>query len=313
MHTPDAQGQLPDFLIIGAARAGTTSLYEYLRQHPDIFMPERKEPHFFTFMNESPTFTGLYDYQMWARLLVTDPAAYRALFAGQDDKICGEASTNYLYYHERTAPRIQEFVPQMKLIIILRNPVERAFSAYQQRRANYRDPLSFVEALAAERGRIAAGWGAGAHYVRGGFYHAALTHYFERFPESQRRVYLYEADFLRHRADMLRDIFVFLGVAPDADIDMTGQYNASHELRHPALRFSHRVLLYTNLQGHLQHLLPAPIYNGLRERMYALRRADAVKATFPEVLRGELIEIFRNDILQTQALIERDLSAWLSV
>ena len=120
--------RLPDFLLIGAARAGTTALHSYLRQHPDIFMPARKEPNFFAFQNDVLDCKGPgADY---INNSVTDLTAYKALFnpAPAHAKL-GEASPLYLF-SERAPANIKETAPHAKMVVILRNPIEQAYSHF---------------------------------------------------------------------------------------------------------------------------------------------------------------------------------------
>ena len=117
---------LPNFLIIGAAKAGTTSLYRYLEQHPDVFMSEFKEPRFFALENDPLDYRGPNDPAAHCEYKTLE--AYETLFAGvRNERAAGEASTLYLY-HEDAAERIRHYVPDMKMIAVLRHPVEQAYS-----------------------------------------------------------------------------------------------------------------------------------------------------------------------------------------
>ncbi|MCA9246295.1 MAG: sulfotransferase, partial [Planctomycetales bacterium] len=101
---------MPDFLIIGAARSGTTALAKILQQHPDIFLSEPKEPHFFAFADQPPCFTGPGDDVMMNRVAVTDPKAFEALFSGAPTSaLRGEGSVSTLYYHDSSIPNIQRY------------------------------------------------------------------------------------------------------------------------------------------------------------------------------------------------------------
>src|SRR5688572_7713518 len=121
---------MPNFLIIGAAKAGTTSLYSYLNQHPQIFMSPVKEPNFFALEGEKLNFRGPGDAQVINRYSITQLESYRAHFKGITQETCiGEASTLYLD-HPKAVERIQHYTPKARLITILRDPVERAFSNF---------------------------------------------------------------------------------------------------------------------------------------------------------------------------------------
>lgn len=154
---PSRRG-LPTFLVIGAAKAGTTSLYHYLGQHPQVFMSPVKEPGFFALEGHPLDFRGPGDE--WLRQATTTTLeAYQKLFEGvRDEPAVGEASVLYLHHH--AAPEaIARYVPDVKLVAVLRDPVERAYSAFLYQTRNGREPLAdFEEALRAEPRRIADGW-----------------------------------------------------------------------------------------------------------------------------------------------------------
>ncbi|MGQ9662575.1 MAG: sulfotransferase domain-containing protein [Kiritimatiellia bacterium] len=133
---------LPNFLIVGAPKAGTTSLFDYLGQHPEVYTPPVKEPCFFS--SGLPAFTH-------------DLAEYEALFAGQTTQTAiGEASTTYLYDPD-AARRIHDLLPEARIIIMLRNPAERAYSEWAYNALQLAcEPLSFEAALEAEEERAAS-------------------------------------------------------------------------------------------------------------------------------------------------------------
>jgi len=121
---------LPTFLIIGAAKSGTTSLWHYLRQHPQIFLTRHKEPNFFILEGlELPPFSGPAApeilYKKIYKYSVTDIDSYRTLFQEvSQEKAIGEASVPYLYFPQ-AADRIKKYIPDVKMIVVLRNPIDR--------------------------------------------------------------------------------------------------------------------------------------------------------------------------------------------
>ena len=120
---------MPNFLIVGAAKAGTTALHEYLQQHPQIYMTPTKETNFFAFEGVELNFQGKGDEAL-KEFSITDLATYQAQFAGiQEETAIGEACPSYLYVPE-AATKIKKYIPQVRLIIILRNPVERAYANF---------------------------------------------------------------------------------------------------------------------------------------------------------------------------------------
>ena len=295
---------MPNFLVIGAAKSGTTSLYHYLAQHPDVYMSPVKEPKFFALEGESPSFRGPGDGEADA---VTTLEGYRALFEGANgESAVGEATPLYLYL-ERALGRIKHHVPEAKLIAVLRNPVERAYSSFLHKVRDGRETTTdFAEALALEEERIREGWAYGWHYKRRGFYHEQIVRYYEAFGREQIRVYLYE-DLKRDPRALLRDAYGFLGVDDAFVPNLSLKHNVSGI---PKNKLVHSLLRGRNpVKTVLKPLLP----EGLRKKLLVdLQRRNLEKAPPipPEVRRG-LLEEYCEDILKLQGLIGRDLSGWL--
>src|SRR6185369_6769916 len=202
-HAP----KLPDFLIIGAAKAGTTALFRSISRHPRVFGSPVKEPAFFAYAGSPPP-------APWGRRRISDEAAYLRLFADcPPGALAGEASTEYLS-SERAPSTAFRYVPQARLIAILRHPVERAYSQYLHVKQNGREPeASFEAAWAAEEQRIEQGWRPGTHYRTRGFYARALARWLEVFPREQLLILFYE-DWLARPADTLGRVWAHLGLRP---------------------------------------------------------------------------------------------------
>jgi hypothetical protein len=200
---------LPNFLIIGAAKSGTTALYRYLYDHPEIYMSERKELHYFSYPETSKLTKGPHTYK---RLSVSTLDEYMTFFDGARDEIAiGEASPSYLYL-PGTAERIKNLLPEVKIIAILRNPVERAFSAYMHARRDGWEPLGeFASALEEEEMRISDHWDIIWHYKHMGFYHEQLTRFFALFSSWQIKVFLYD-DLILNAPAFFNELFQFLNV-----------------------------------------------------------------------------------------------------
>ncbi|MGH3086090.1 MAG: sulfotransferase family protein [Rubrobacteraceae bacterium] len=305
---------MPNFLIIGAAKCGTTALYHYLDQHPEIYMSPEKEPRFFALEGEIPDFRGPADDRGINRCRFTNITAYRELFRGvSGEKAAGEASTLYLY-SPKAPERISHHVPDAKLIAVLRNPVDRAYSAFLFMLRDSREPLSdFGRALAEEERRIAENWGPEYHYRRRGFYHSQLKRYYERFGGDQIKVYLYD-ELNSDPAGVVRDIFRFLGVDDAFEPDMSSRHNVSGV---PQSRVLQSLYLSLRKSSPAKSALKALIPEKPRRKMYrrvlsGVQKRNLGKAPplSPET-REELIEAYREDIIKTQDLIGKDLSGWL--
>lgn len=289
---------VPNFIIIGAGKSGTTSLHEYLKQHPQVYMSPLKEPNFFAYDGKAANSRWATNYP------VKDIEAYLALFRGVTDEIAiGEASPTYLF--SPVAPeRIRQYLPAVRLLAILRHPVERAYAAFQMRLRNGREPLGdFAAAVRAEREGRRDELPLPFRYVNAGMYHGFLKRYYDRFDQRQIRVYLFD-DLRADPNGMLRDIFRFLGAddtfAPDTSI----QYNVGRGV--PRYR-----RLNMGLSWAIWRLEPLRL--GLGRPLKAMKQRNLVEPPpLAPVLRQELIELYRDDILKLQDLIQRDLSAWLA-
>ena len=301
---------MPTFLVIGAAKSGTDALCDYLDQHPDVFIAPTKEPNFFLAEGQGPIpYRGPGDRETLQRLdmWVTTRARYEALFAAGDGATAiGEGSTWYLY-DEQAPLRILAHVPDVKLIAILRSPVERAYSAFTMLLRDGRETTTdFTRALALEDSRVEAGWEPMWHYRRMGFYHQQLSRYLSIFGPEQIRVVLQE-DFSLRPTEIVRDLFSYLGVDHRFRPDVSARMNVSLVPVHATY---HRLVVgQSALKTVGKALLPA----GVRERVrQSLPQSRMIKPEpMPAEARGILIDVFREDVLALQDLLQRDLGRWL--
>lgn len=297
---------MPNFLIIGAGKSGTTSLYRYLEQHPEIYMSPVKEPRFFALEGEDLNFHGPGDEVL--QKSATDIAAYKELFSGvTDEKAVGEASP--LYLRSPKAPeRIKHYLPNIKLIAILRDPVERAYSSYLHLVRDGYEPLNFEEALRREEDRLREGWAPRWRYKQAGFYYAQLKHYFEWFDRQQIKVLLYE-DFKDDPTSTLQSVFRFIGVDDSVALDVSERHNASWMPKSRAL--NNYVRGGGAVKTVLRPLVPQVVRRSVGRGILNLNRGSG-KPQIADGTRRELITLYRDDVLALQGLIDRDLSSWLS-
>ena len=300
----------PNFLIIGAAKSGTTALWHYLNQHPQIYMSPRKHTRFFAFRDENPRFNGPGPKNPSHPYAVADVNDYHALFDGATDETAvGEASHSYLHRPEAPA-RIRQYAPRMKLIAVLRNPAERAYSHYRQMIRDGREPLDdFTLALEAEAARIRDGWWPDFHYVQVGLYYMQLRRYFDLFERNQIRIYLYE-DFTVDQTGVLRDIFDFLNVDSVFYPEVAIRYNASGVPRNEAVHTTLQTLRL--IKPVAERYLTKGWYQYLLRVGSNIHNNNLLKPQLSSDVRRRVInDHFREDILNLQDLILRDLSAWL--
>jgi hypothetical protein len=298
---------LPNFILIGAAKAGTSSLFSYLGQHPDVFLSSTKEPNFFAFAGAEVAYEGPGD-SIINQASVTSLDEYKGLFrSAKRQSAIGEASTLYLYLPS-AAPCIRREIPGVRLIAILRDPTERAYSSYLHMARDGREPLgSFEQALEQEDARVRANWEPLWHYTRLGFYYAQLKRYYDLFPAEQIAVCLYD-DFTARPRQVVQHIFSFLGVDASFEPDMSVRHKVSGTPRSAAL---HAVLTRPNPAKTLaKRLLPSDV----RGRLYAaMMRGNIVehREELCERTKQRLRQLYADDVQRLSSLIGRDLSVWL--
>jgi len=273
---------LPNFLIIGAAKSGTTSLYYYLRQHPDIFMSPVKEPNYYT------------DEDNLAPNSIRSRTAYEKLFAGaKGQRAIGEASVRYLNAITGI-DRIHADLDGVRLIVSLRQPADRAYSSYLQHSASGRETQRVEEALQP-----------GSYPFETSRYYPRLRRYYGRFPRQQIKVILFE-DLATNPQNVVREIFRFLDVDPGFIADTSIRHNPGVA---PRSRFLNH--LFVSGMRLFRPVVPQSLLSkGLATRLHRpmLRKPEPMSP----LLRRRLTEQYRDDILATAELIGRDLSHWLA-
>lgn len=290
---------LPNFIVIGAAKAGTTALYWYLAEHPEVFMSPVKETNYFAY--------GLDDE---GRLLYGDPdvhrfpvkslSAYEQLFAGAGEAVAvGEASPIYLECPQ-AAGRVRKLLPGARLVCVLRHPVDRAYSDYQmylRRRGRRLDPARDLTARSA--------WAqSDSRWMQIGRYHEQLKRYYDAFPREQIHVFLFD-DLKQGALQAMQNIYRFLGVDPA----FTPDFDAPHNIGGmPESRWLEGFLTSKAVRSAVEPWIPTGAANWVRRlRMKNMRPAPPL----PAELRKKLSSHLRDDIRRTSELVERDLDHWL--
>jgi hypothetical protein len=307
-RSSDGLGRMPNFLVIGAAKAGTTSLWHQLDQHPQIFMHPAKKLNFFAIEGKPLEFHGpppldlsVYSTATWQDYCLSFNAA-----AGK--VAVGEVSNSYLYSPD-AAGRIRHYIPNARLIAVLRHPAERAYSRFLQVAGSGRERITnFVDALHEESARVEGQWWPEFHYLRAGLYHAQLARYYAVFPADQIKVYLYE-DMLTEPVRMLQDIFRFLNVDPGFKPSMDVRYSASGLPKKKFLDWTLRKLRLTRPMA--ERLLPKSQFNSVLRIAGNIHARNLSKPRLSPEAKAWMIQRYRDDTLRLQDLIQRDLSAWL--
>lgn len=277
-------GRLPNFIIVGAAKSGTTSLAHYLRPHPQVFMAAAKEVHFFD--------EGFDEGIDW----------YRAHFAGAAAAAAtavGEATPVYMYDAAAVA-RMAATVPDARLVAVLRDPVDRAYSHYWMNRRQGREDLSFSDAVAAEPERLAAPLAARPHfaYVDRGRYLVQLRRLVEHFSRDQLHVVLFDDFAPATREATYAGVCRFLEVADDVRPAALGRaFNESVAFRSlPVRRLTHQVARA-----------------GLRRTSKLIGRLNVRRISYPPLSppeRARVAALFAGENEALAAWLGRDLSFW---
>lgn len=286
---------LPNFIVIGVAKGGTTSLYRYFDQHPQIYMHPDKGTNYF----------GWEDARNWRWWDEGDPPRalhhfkattleeYEAAFAGaQNELAVGEVSPQYLR-SPTAARRMRELIPDVKVIASLRNPAERAFSGFLMRTRRGESVRTAYEELTAT-----------ASHVKEGFYYVRLKRYFDEFPREQLKIFLFD-EFRRDPGGIMRELFDFVGVDPNFVPDTRSKHNPANV---PKSRLMNRVFYHPRVIRTAKTVIPVSAY-GLAKRARQLNLRTP--PTLPDDLRSRLLDIYREDIVMLEGLLERDLAVWL--
>ena len=299
----------PNFIIIGAGRAGTTSLYHYLRQDPKIFMSSIKETNFFAFQE------GVGDAEAEIRPPTGDlfPIRrmddYLALFAEAGDAVAvGEASPLYMYA-PGTAERMKDALPEARIIAVLRNPVDRAYSSHLKYVRDGVEQRTLSEAIRDEQSSVNPKSLYGPYnYLRAGYHARNLAPYFESFPRDRIAVILFE-DFARDTKTTLRQILGFLEVGTAFVPDCSAKHNSSGIPRSP---YAHHLLSNSKLAKWAKNRFAASGKSPLISLAVKLQNANLMKPGLSPSLRDELTSLYRDDVTALQSIIGRDLTHWLS-
>ncbi len=302
----------PHFLIIGAGKSGTTALFKYLQEHPQIFMPRIKEPDFFALEGQEPVDPKDDPDQMhFYPQAIFDAKDYQHLFdEAANDQICGEASTMYLYKPEAHL-RIKKYVPDVKMIAIFRNPAERLYSRYLHLARSDQQPKGDFKDLF-DKSTI---WWRRDDLVNEGFFYQHLSKFFEIFDRKQFKIFLYE-DLKDNTPGVIREVYNFLGVDENYQPETGIRYNESGFIKN---RFKDYLIGNRSVIRRSVELVAPGMVRKLREnpkwqkKIKELRKTNLVRPPFDPELRQRIIdEIYREDLLKFQKLIGRDLSHWLN-
>jgi hypothetical protein len=299
---------MPDFLVVGAPKAGTTALHASLSEHPGLYMSAVKEPKFFLTDGPPPAKGGpgdalTYREHVWRR------ADYEALFApAPPGTLRGESTPLYLYDRAAMA-RIRDTLPRARLIVVIRDPVERAHSNWTHLWSAGLEPVAdFVSACGEEDRRIAAGWASFWHYTGLGRYGEQLRYLFTLFPREQVLVLRYRR-LVDEPAQTLDQICAFLGVQTGVLTEMQRHNVTSH----PELTLAHRAVSLAQRAGSVIGArvpgLTAATLTGPLERF--LQRHSRERQPLSWEQRQALIPRFEPDVELLERVLGEDFQDWV--
>jgi len=310
----------PNLFLVGAAKAGTSSMYRLLQNHPDVFMSAVKEPNFFSRFDLRPNlYNAIYHrtLDINSDLFLKHPGAsihtldihtwdqYSQLFdnAGSES-IIGEASASYLFCPSAAA-QIARVFPEARILIVLRQPADRAWSHYLMNiKIGYSVRRNFLDEIKSDMELPESGWGITSNYFALGLYADQVRRYCELFPSHQIHVILYD-ELLKRPNETIRALWRFLEILPRS-ISINDTYVNKAGL--PRFERLNRLIRASALARTLYAKAP-PRLRSFGESLIVTRRSVP---NFPKSCRVELTQLYRDDILKLARLIDKNLDHWLT-
>jgi hypothetical protein len=304
----------PNFLIIGAGKSGTTSVYHAIKQHPEVFMSSVKEPNFFALEGQKKI-TGYdkndpdgFNFYPWA---VTNIDDYHKLFEkSQNEKAVGESSTMYQYMPEAPG-NIKKHIPDVKLIAIFRNPADRLYSRYQHLLREDRVPTEKFEDCF-EKGNL---WWKKNDLVQEGFYYTHMKRYFELFDSKNIKVMLYD-DLRKDPMSFMAELFDYLDVDSSFLPDMSIRYNVSGKVKNKYVNMliGQQSFIRRGVEALSPFVVQKARDSAFMQKIVTKLRAKNLEKQplLPDVRKRLIDEIYGKEIELFSKLIQRDLSHWLA-
>lgn len=298
----------PNLFIVGSAKSGSTSFHNYLNQHTDIYMSTPKEPKYLSYTNGVVDYNGPGDRAVKNKIIKNE-SEYLELF-DSTFKIIGESSADNLYYHKKVIPSIKKKSRDPYIIILLRNPVERAFSAYNHLVRDQRERLTFREGLEKENLRIEKGYEFIWHYKQCGLYYNQVNDYMNNFDNV--KVILFE-DLKRDANGTVSSVFEFLGLGKK-EVNINKTYNPSGVPDN-----NYKDLVFNGIKrgwATVPNSVKSFISQEFRDKYYEILKEELFnknlkKMKLEEGLRNELKLFFEPDLKKLEKLINKNLKTWM--
>ena len=300
------KNKLPNFLIVGAAKSGTSSLHNYLNQHPEVFMPSYnkegmkvKEPRFLI--------KDLVQHRLHNGVWTIEE--YQSLFEDvKDEKVIGESTVLYLFYYKHAIKNIKHYLGEdVKIIIILRNPADRAYSAFQHVSRGFKENNSFEESLEIETGRMESEENLTpmVMYKEMGMYYEMVKAYKESFKNVH--IIFYE-DFRDNIESEMNKTYNFLEISSDFEIDFIKRHNVGGK-RWKDKKMKHLFMKDNPIKSILKSVLPKKFKKGMRNNLVNVSTNKVVPMR--EKTRKGLNDYFKQDVEKLSELLNKDLQHWI--
>lgn len=278
----------PNFIVVGAHKAGTTSLHQYLDQHPEIYLPPRK---------------GL-DLLLDRKVKELDEAEdYLTQFEGaQPGQVIGEVSSVYLQRGQSIVEKIKYWFPDVKIIAVLRNPVDRAYSHALWENKYTKEEMQNLEQTIINSKNFKK------RYLFAGLYYTHLQTYFSCFDKEQVKILLYD-DFSKNPQKFFAEFYDFVGVNKDFSPDVSKKFHSGSV----QLSNSYKTILDKSLSVNpaFKQLFPKAMRSYFREMLWS--KTKAPKKSMSNHFRLQLIDYFRDEVMNLQELTGLQLSHWLEI
>jgi DNA polymerase elongation subunit (family B) len=306
----------PDFFIVGAAKAGTTALQQILDDHPAVYMSPLKEPNFFyddvsikelrkellkkiEVENVEQWILSGMKGSLWTAYL-KDELLYKKIFEKEHHKICGEASVSYLY-SKNAAKNIFNYNPHAKIIIILRNPAERAWSHFNMEKRMGLLKNSFIEEFDRNKENAHPIWGIDPIFLSGGLYYNQVKRYLDIFPKEQIYICLYD-DFKNNPKGTIDDLLKFIGVN-NKDVEFIFDNKKVNEARKSVVD---DFLPSEGLKARFRKIVKFLGVHSLLKKLLSSENKNPLPATYKKILA----DYYANDIKELELLLGINLKNW---
>ena len=318
--SPATQYKLPTFIVVGANKGGTTSIYHYLRQHPQVYLSPIKEPHYFSkdidvnLFNREFAQNKLQDIQKYVdgdmtqqyhAAFVRDWDQYQKLFKNVKEQIAvGELSTSYLY-SKVAAQEIFNTLGKIKIIICLRNPVDRAFSHYRMNLwTGNSNEFDFYKALVEDFHHDPKVWGNAHLYVEIGQYYEQVKRYLDLFGKDNVKI-IFTEDLKINATQTIKELYDFIGVDNSFNPDTSTKYNEVYTPKYKNLTW---FLNKTGIRPVLKRISPKFIKKAVVNLFY---KTKSEKGDITPEAKQFLLDKISNDVNQLSKLLDKDLTSWL--